>query len=59
MTRTADAPSELSSLQRAMLCRFNLHHNWVRCLDPESGEHYLQCIACDKDRSWAAVIRFL
>ena len=56
MISNADA-SEPSSLVRVLLCRFNLHQ-WVRLLDTESGEQYLQCTACDKDRSWAAVTRF-
>jgi hypothetical protein len=58
MTSNADAPSEPSSLLRVLLCQFNLHQ-WVRLLDTESGEQYLQCTACGKDRSWAAVTRFL
>jgi hypothetical protein len=32
-----------------LLCRFNLHHKWVRRKNPE-GEDYLQCKACGKDR---------
>jgi hypothetical protein len=53
MTSNTDAPSGPSSLLRGLLCRFNLHE-WVRFLDTESGEQYLQCAACGKDRSWAA-----
>jgi hypothetical protein len=51
MTSNADASSELSSLLRVLLCRFNLHQ-WLRLLDTESGEQYLQCMACGTDRSW-------
>jgi hypothetical protein len=50
VTSNADAPSEPSSLLRELLCRFN-RHEWVRLLDTESGEQYLQCAACGKDRS--------
>ena len=32
-----------------LLCRFNLHHKWVRRFDRDGGELYLQCIACGKD----------
>jgi hypothetical protein len=58
MTSNADAPSKPSSLLRVLLCRFNLHQ-WVRLLDTESGEQYLQCTTCNQGRSWAAVTRFL
>jgi hypothetical protein len=58
VTSNAHAPSEPSSLLRELLCRFN-RHEWVRFLDTESGEQYLQCAACGKDRSCAAVTRFL
>ena len=57
MTGTSDAPSEPSSLLRYCSAG-SLHHKWVRRFDPESSEHYLQCTACGKDRSWAAVTRF-
>jgi hypothetical protein len=36
-----------ASLKR-LLCRFNLHHKWVRRKNPE-GQDYLQCKACGKD----------
>jgi hypothetical protein len=32
-----------------LLCRFNLHHKWVRRFDRDGGELYLQCMACGKD----------
>jgi len=51
MTSNAGASSEPSSLLRVLLCRFNLHQ-WLRLLDTESGEQYLQCMACGTDRSW-------
>ena len=34
--------------RRRLLCRFNLHHKWVRRFNPE-GEDYLQCKVCGKD----------
>jgi hypothetical protein len=33
---------------KRLLCRFHLHHKWVRRFNPE-GEDYLQCNACGKD----------
>ena len=33
---------------QAPLCRFNLHHKWVRRKNPD-GDDYLQCKACGKD----------
>jgi hypothetical protein len=38
-----------SRTRKRLLCRFNLHHKWVRRKNPE-GEDYLQCKACAKDR---------
>ena len=38
-----------SRTRKRLLCRFNLHHKWVRRFDPKGGELYLQCIACGKD----------
>jgi hypothetical protein len=35
--------------RRPLLCRLNLHHNWVRRFNAD-GEDYLQCTACGKDR---------
>jgi hypothetical protein len=35
--------------RKRLLCRFNLHHKWVRRFDRDRGELYLQCIACGKD----------
>jgi len=37
------------STRKRLLCRFNLHHKWVRRFDTESCELYLQCVACGKD----------
>ena len=37
-----------SRKRKRLLCRFNLHHKWVRRKNPE-GEDYLQCNACGKD----------
>jgi hypothetical protein len=34
--------------RKRLLCRFNLHHKWVRRKNAE-GEDYLQCKACGKD----------
>ena len=34
--------------RKRLLCRFSLHHKWVRRKNPE-GEDYLQCKACGKD----------
>ena len=34
-----------SRKRKRLLCRFNLHHKWVRRKNPE-GEDYLQCKAC-------------
>jgi hypothetical protein len=33
---------------KRLLCRFNLHHKWVRRFNPD-GEDYLQCKSCGKD----------
>ena len=41
-----------SRKRKRLLCRFNLHHKWVRRFNPE-GEDYLQCKACGKDHSYA------
>ena len=38
-----------SRTRERLLCRFNLHHKWVRRFDRDGGELYLQCIACGKD----------
>ena len=38
-----------SRKRKRLLCRFNVHHKWVRRKNPE-GEDYLQCKACGKDR---------
>ena len=38
-----------SRTRKRLLCRFNLHHKWVRRFDRDGGELYLQCIACGKD----------
>ena len=38
-----------SRTRKHLLCRFNLHHKWVRRFDRDGGELYLQCIACGKD----------
>jgi hypothetical protein len=35
--------------RKPLLCRLNVHHKWVRRLNPEGGD-YLQCKACGKDR---------
>jgi len=41
--------SVLASRKRnRLLCRFNLHHKWVRRFDRDRGELYLQCMACGK-----------
>jgi hypothetical protein len=37
-----------SRKRKRLLCRFNLHHKWVRRKNPE-GQDYLQCKACGKD----------
>jgi hypothetical protein len=37
-----------SRTRKRMLCRFNLHHKWVRRFDRDGGELYLQCIAAAK-----------
>jgi hypothetical protein len=34
--------------RKRLLCRFNLHHKWVRRFDRDDCELYLQCIACGK-----------
>ena len=36
------------SKRKGLLCRFNLHHKWVRRFNP-ADEVYLQCKACGKD----------
>jgi len=38
----------VSPKPKRLLCRFHLHHKWVRRFNPE-GEDYLQCKACGKD----------
>jgi hypothetical protein len=35
--------------RKRLLCRFNVHHKWVRRKNPD-GEDYLQCKICGKDR---------
>jgi hypothetical protein len=37
-----------SRKRKRLLCRFNLHHKWVRRKNPE-GQDYLQCNVCGKD----------
>jgi hypothetical protein len=37
-----------SRTRKRLLCRFNLHHKWVRRFDRDGGELYLQCIAAAK-----------
>jgi hypothetical protein len=37
-----------SPKRKRLLCRFNVHHKWVRRKNPE-GEDYQQCKACGKD----------
>jgi hypothetical protein len=32
-----------SRTRKRMLCRFNLHHKWVRRFDRDGGELYLRC----------------
>jgi hypothetical protein len=40
--------SPASRKRNSMLCRFNLHHKWMRRKNPQ-GEDYPQCKACGKD----------
>jgi hypothetical protein len=37
-----------SPMRKRLLCRYNLHHKWVRRFNKD-GEDYLQCKACGKD----------
>ena len=37
-----------SGKRKRLLCRFNLHHKWVRRKNPQ-GEDYQQCKSCGKD----------
>jgi hypothetical protein len=41
-----------SRKRKRLLCRFNLHHKWVRRFNQEDGEDYLQCTACGKEHSY-------
>jgi hypothetical protein len=38
--------------RKRLLCRFNLHHKWVRRFDPDGSEDYMQCTACGKYNSY-------
>jgi hypothetical protein len=38
----------ISPKRKRLLCRYNLHHKWVRRFNKD-GEDYLQCRACGKD----------
>ena len=46
MSVPASVPA--SGKRKRVLCRFNLHHKWVRHKNPQ-GEDYLQCKVCGKD----------
>jgi len=37
-----------SPMRKRLLCQFNVHHKWVRRLNPQ-GEDYQQCKSCGKD----------
>jgi hypothetical protein len=46
MSVPASVPA--SGKRKRLLCRYNLHHKWVRRFNKE-GEDYLRCKSCGKD----------
>ena len=48
-----------SRKRKRLLCRFNLHHKWVRRFNQEDGNDYLQCEACGKEKDYARHADFM
>jgi hypothetical protein len=51
--RSSEVVMSVPADRKRLLCRFNLHHKWVRRFNQEDGEDYLPCAACGEQHSYS------